>query len=287
MESNWLAVAGCILAAFLLIKALVILFTYALFLLHQRQSGEQVDLLQFSKVTLLEIFSFWILPPLLLRPLFSPIKNLFPSKRGGVPILLIHGYCMNSGMWIPFEYNIRKKNLGPIYTLNLFPPFTGIENLAAQVKKKIASIRSDGNNNKVILIGHSQGGLVAAYYAEHLAPEGEVSKVITIASPLKGTRMGKLGIGKNSRQMSLNSAFTSALASKIRCNERILYYHISMKMDNLILPSSSALLNTHPSREATFDHVGHLSSAFSPKVAQKVAEWIILDAVQDGHLRPY
>lgn len=85
--------------------------------------------------------------------------------------------------------------MGPIYTIDLGSPFLSIEEYAEKVKEKAKQIAHETGHTKLALIGHSMGGLVSAYYAIHLAPEGSIRSVITLGSPMQGTKVAFFGVG--------------------------------------------------------------------------------------------
>lgn len=188
------------------------------------------------------------------------------------PIVLIHGYAHNRCAWFFIQKYLQMKGFGRIHTLNLFPPFGSIESLAKQVQNELESIKKD--HEKAVLIGHSMGGLVAAYFAENLANEGEISQIITLGSPFLGTRLAAFGIGKNAAQMVPQSNFLISLNEKIS-KSPIPYYHLASKIDNIIVPWNSALPKKQEGQEFVVQDLGHLSLLASPLVAQKIIKWLL------------
>lgn len=57
---------------------------------------------------------------------------------------------------------------------------------ALQLKNKIAEIKTICNCNKVDLVGHSMGGLVAAHYIESSDYQNDVDQLFLVATPLSG-----------------------------------------------------------------------------------------------------
>lgn len=218
------------------------------------------------------------------------------SNPQAPPILLVHGYLQNQMDWLWIRKKLQQtEGIGPIYSINLLPHFESIASLAALLKNKVQEIKEETQQNKVILIGHSMGGLVSSYYAEYLADPNEVAMVITLSSPFKGTRLVVFGSGKNIKEMSPNSSFLKELTQKIQ-NSSLSYYHIGSKMDNVIVPWQSSfpfdlqnnknLKNNNSNNTTTLhnnnissnhlilkDH-GHLRVLISPKVINQIREWL-------------
>jgi triacylglycerol esterase/lipase EstA (alpha/beta hydrolase family) len=197
-----------------------------------------------------------------------------PQGTGPRPILLVHGYCNHGSVWAYLQPLLAKLNVGPVYTINLGHPFRSIQEYAKHVSEKAAAIRSETNQEHLILIGHSMGGLVSAFYAAKMAPAHSVTDVITLSSPLGGTHVARLALGPNGKEMRLASQFVQQLKSLIQAKPDIRFYHIATRTDQIVFPSQSALLGNNPSREFVFEDIGHASLLFSPRVAAKISEWL-------------
>ena len=196
------------------------------------------------------------------------------------PILLIHGYLHNSLVWIYHGNKLRKAGLGPIYTLNLNKPFASIEEHIFSVKEKIEKIREETNRSDVIIIGHSMGGLVGSHYATKIADENSVTDVITIASPLYGTIMARLGVGKSAKEMRRNSDFVRNLREDIINSSNIRFYHIATKTDQLVIPYQSSILN-EKSNNYILNGIGHASLLYSKKVNRQITKWLLENDLTD------
>jgi triacylglycerol esterase/lipase EstA (alpha/beta hydrolase family) len=233
------------------------------------------------------------LPPFLVRPihwvhaltfeLFAfaavAILRLVPRKEsaqgsGKRPILLVHGYCNHGSVWAYLQPLLAKLRVGPVYTINLGHPFRSIREYAEHIQAKAAAIRSETNEPHLILIGHSMGGLVSAFYATKMAPENSVTDVITLGAPLGGTHMARLALGPNGKEMRRASTFVQELKTLIQSKPGIRFFHLGTRTDQLIFPSESAILGNDPSREFVLEDIGHASLLFSPRVAAKITEWL-------------
>ena len=222
----------------------------------------------FEIFSLLFIFSFRLLRSLW-KKAPEPIGNL-----KGQPILLVHGYCNDSTVWVYQKKQLAKEGLGPIYTVDLGFPFRSIRDYAKKVAEKAAHIAQETGRKDLILIGHSMGGLVSSFYAFELAPTQTVTDIITIASPLNGTLTAHLGLGPNAREMQRNSELVSALQPKIAREKNIRFYHLATATDQLVLPTSSALVGNDLQRQFVIEDLGHTALLFSPRVSAQLAQWL-------------
>lgn len=190
------------------------------------------------------------------------------GTEGQRPILLIHGYLSHGSHWRYHRYRLRRAGLGPVYTINLGHPFHSIEEYTEKVKAEIEQIKKATGRLDITLVGHSMGGLVAAYYAAiHADKAGtRVTDVVTIGSPLRGTKIARIGIGKCTRQMQDNSPFMQKLAKGVeRCVETC-FLHIGSRADLVVRPTKSAYLGDDPAKHHILPDVGHLRLIASDRV---------------------
>lgn len=207
---------------------------------------------------------------------FAPLSFMgdkWVGKKTGRPILLIHGYCNYSAVWVYHILRFLSEDLGPVYTVDLGYPFDSIENYAKKVEEKVKKIRSETQEKTVDLVCHSMGGLVASYYALNLAKDGEVGKVITMGTPFQGTKLARFGMGECARQMRRDAEFNKKLYSQIEENDIIQFYHIAAGFDQIVIPYTSALVEGKKER-IVFDDLGHIGLLFSPVVNREITNWL-------------
>lgn len=206
---------------------------------------------------------------------FIPERKKIFGK--GKPILLVHGYINHGSVWSFQKKWLIKRGLGPIYTINLRNPFHSIQDHAEKVKIKAQAITEETGRKDLILIGHSMGGLVSAWYATSLASPGSATDVITIASPFAGTPMARIAFGPNAREMERGSKLLQQLQIAMANNRHIRFHHIATQSDQLVIPGDSAVLKEN--NHFILEDLGHASLLFSPCVTKKICEWLIPNGV--------
>ena len=141
--------------------------------------------------------------------------------------------------------------------------------LAAKVEEICAITKAE----RVVIVAHSLGGLVSRAYIAGGAGRERVAKLITLGSPHHGTKMARLGIGHNVRQMFYGNDWLAQLADGER--ERpsgIPLTCLYTENDDLVCPSESGRLPG--AKNIALRGVGHVSLLFSTQVAELVAEEI-------------
>lgn len=196
---------------------------------------------------------------------WKPIENV---EQKGRPILLVHGYLYNASGWTRMLKRLSEKGIGPIYTINLGHPFLPLSEYAKRVDEKAKEIRRACGRDDLVLIGHSMGGVVSSLYATKLAPEGSVTDVFTLGSPLYGSRLARtLGVGPSGREMRPDAPLLAEIRNSMKANQKIRFYHAGSDADLLVSADSALSGCGKQLRVADLGHMGMLTSG-------KIADWI-------------
>ncbi len=192
------------------------------------------------------------------------------------PVLLVHGYLHNSSAWVGLKGKLEDKNAGSVFAINLGPPFYSIEEYSRRIKAKAQEIKRLTGRSDLIIVGHSMGGLAGTYYALNHAEKESVRKVITLGSPLQGTYLGYIGIGKCARQMIYGSEFTKKLLRQMELSPYTKFVNLGSQNDSLIKPAQSAtpLKSAHITTHE-FEEMGHMAYLTSSKVHEVIINSIL------------
>jgi pimeloyl-ACP methyl ester carboxylesterase len=121
----------------------------------------------------------------------------------------------------------------------------------------------------VILVGHSMGGLVLRAYLRRCGGS-KVARIVTLGSPHQGTRLARLGLGRNAQQMRIGSPWLAALglpgAVPAARLGSIFSFH-----DNYVFPQQ-ACSTLEGAANVAIGGVSHLGMAFSPLMLGKLLE---------------
>lgn len=187
------------------------------------------------------------------------------------PVVLLHGYGHNRSGWFMLDRRLRRVGFTSIHTLNYLPYLSGVPELADRLAERVEAICRLTGSDKVHLVGHSMGGIVARWYVQERGGYERVETAITIGSPHSGTYAAMIGVGAGARDLRPGSLVMRRLdryakPSPVRW---IAYYS---NLDMLVQPASSAMLD-HPALNATNimvkDH-GHVSLMLSPVVGRSI-----------------
>jgi predicted alpha/beta hydrolase family esterase len=182
-------------------------------------------------------------------------------------LLLIAGFMCNRAAWRPLLGSGALAGFN-VATVNLEPIFGDIDTYAEVVHRSVEALRSATGAARVVLVGHSMGGLAARVYLRKHG-DAHVARVITLASPHHGTIFGRLGHSRNARQMASRSPFIEHLRQHDR-GRWARFTTVATRDDNLVVPRSSPLLPG--AKQIELDGVGHLALIEDPRAWQIIAD---------------
>ncbi len=219
-----------------------------------------------------KLLSMSVLQPF--HPIFMGAEPL-NADPCAPPIVLLHGYVSNRGIWWWFRKNLqRAKPQAVIYSLIVEPVFGSIDACAVQLAERLTAIQLQHPNQPLTLIAHSMGGLMTRAYLRDCVtacrPHG-LGKVFCLGSPHSGTQFAQFAIGTCAKQMRYKSPWIGDLAAfEVTNPPTVPIVCIYTLNDDLVYPAESGALildaKTAQVEHVAVSAVGHVSLLFSPDV---------------------
>ena len=261
---NWQA--WWLLAAWLLLPLLIVLVWTAKLTLRSRPSGEGGWVWWraiFGESWAIYRLLMWGMP--WVRGQGQTLLGLGQSQR--VPVLLIHGYCCNHGVWR--DMASRLQALGhTVLAINLEPLFCSIDEFAPQVEQALAQLRTQTGQARVALVGHSMGGLVVRAWMRAYG-DAQVAVAVSLGSPHQGTQITPHVKLPNARQMVWASDWLQDLQTQETPERRALLRIALTEQDAIVFPQTAQTL---PGVDAqVFRGIGHLQLCTDARVFAWVA----------------
>ncbi|MEZ5185254.1 MAG: alpha/beta fold hydrolase [Candidatus Nanopelagicales bacterium] len=208
------------------------------------------------------------------------LDGLPPVQRGliigdveaaGTPIILIHGIIDNHTVFTFLRRSLNKRGFGRVITLNYSPLSDDIPRVARRLKSLVEKVRRETGYERVHVIGHSMGGVVARYYVQCLGGDKRVHTLVTLGSPHAGTLPAYLVPHSVVKQMRPDSPIVRELeAPAPGCKTRMVA--IWSDLDQLIIPQRNARI-VHPdlnARNVFVKGVGHTSFPVDRRVVHEI-----------------
>jgi predicted alpha/beta hydrolase family esterase len=164
-----------------------------------------------------------------------------PGRRG---VLLVHGFFCNRGLWNHWMRRLRARGI-PHVAVNLEPVFGSIDaDYRATIESAVQRLYR-GCGLPPVIVAHSMGGLAVRAWLAGAGPSSW-HRIVTIASPHAGTRLGHLGPPPNPDlnlgQMREGSAWLHRLAAAETTGERGRFVCFWSHCDNIVFPTRTATL---------------------------------------------
>ena len=192
-------------------------------------------------------------------------------EAAGTPILLVHGMVDNRSIFTMLRRGLRRRGFGRVIALN-YSPLTGdVRDVAAQLGELVEQVCEETGYERIHVVGHSMGGIVARYYVQRLGGDDRVHTLVTLGTPHGGTFPARLFPHPLVRQLRPGSDVVAELTEPApTCRTR--FVAIWSDLDQMVVPKRSATID-HPdlsARNVFVRGVGHMSLPVDGRVVHEI-----------------
>ena len=198
-----------------------------------------------------------------------------PDKDHPWPIILIHGTTDTKGVWQLLGSELREDGWA-VFAPDYGARATGsISASADQVGAYIDAVQAVTGAEQVVLIGHSQGGIVARYWMHHNNAADRVRHVICLSAPNHGTTQGGIvsTLVANRRQEHVMHSIIDAyfgpagmeqivgsdILTKLNedgdLEDGVTYTCVATKQDTIVVPPETCFLDPGDTPDGTVRNV--------------------------------
>src|SRR5450631_4363210 len=189
------------------------------------------------------------------------VEELPPVQRGlvigdveaaGTPILLVHGMIDNRSIFTLLRRGLVRRGFGRVASINYSPLTTDVRVAAAHLAEEVEALVAETGYERIHVVGHSLGGLIARYYVTRLGGHERVHTLVTLGTPHGGTFNAYALPSNLCRQLRPGSALMAELGAAVPgCKTRFVAYWSDL--DQMVFPQSNAQMN-HP--DLIVDNIG-------------------------------
>ena len=221
-------------------------------------------------------------PPPAARALFAD-----DPLAARIPVLLVHGLVDNRSVFTVMQRNLRRRGFAQVCSWN-YSPFLGDTAAgAADLGEHIERICAQTGHDRMHVIGHSLGGLIARYHVQRQGGDRRVASLVTLGTPHQGSLWAHLLPTPLVRQLRPGSPLLRELAEPAPgCRTPITA--IYSNLDEMVVPTSSGRCE-HPdleTRNVLVRGIGHMSLPMNRAVADEVAATLAGVAATPRPARP-
>ncbi|MFD6424144.1 esterase/lipase family protein [Streptomyces sp. NPDC060198] len=203
-----------------------------------------------------------------------------PTAQGDdrPPVVLLHGFIDNRSVFVLLRRSLARHGRRHLESLNYSPLTCDIRTAAELLGRHIEEICERTGHQRVDIVGHSLGGLIARYYVQCLGGDHRVRVLVTLGTPHGGTAVAPLASAHPIvRQMRAGSDFIEELRTPApECRTHFVAFW--SELDRVMVPVSTARVD-HPDLDAEnirVTGIGHLALPVHPAVAARIRQ--VLDA---------
>ncbi len=178
----------------------------------------------------------------------------------------------NRSIFTVLRRGLVRRGFGRIETIN-YSIFTGdVRAAAAALGAEVERIVEETGYERIHVIGHSMGGLIARYYVTRLGGDQHVHTLVTLGTPHQGSYLAYTWNNGLTRQLRPGSALMDELAAPVKeCQTRFLVYWSDL--DQVVVPQHNAALhhadlNVH---NIALHGVGHMSLPITSSVVHGIS----------------
>ncbi|MGY1682886.1 esterase/lipase family protein [Geodermatophilus sp. SYSU D01176] len=199
-----------------------------------------------------------------------------------VPVVLVHGLIDNHSIFAVMRRSLRRRGFTSVCSWNYSPLLSDVARGAADLGRHLDRICERTGYERVHVVGHSLGGLLARYHVQRQGGDRHVESLVTLGSPHQGSVLAHLLPTPLVRQLRPGSPVLQELAQPapgVRTPVTAIY----SDLDQVVVPTSAGRCD-HPdlqARNVLVRGVGHMSLPFHRSVLDEVARTLA------GHRRPH
>ncbi|MFF7545889.1 lipase family alpha/beta hydrolase [Streptomyces canus] len=220
----------------------------------------------------------------------SPLSPL-PSPEDGAaqlpteakpPVVLLHGFIDNRSVFVLLRRSLAQHGRQQIESLNYSPLTCDIRTAAELLGRHIEGICERTGSERVDIVGHSLGGLIARYYVQRLGGDTRVRTLVTLGTPHSGTRVVPLANAHPIvRQMRPGSELLEEL-TRPAPGCRTHFVSFWSDLDHLMDPLETACIDHADlmAQNVRVSGIGHLALPVHPAVATGIRQ--VLDTARAG-----
>jgi triacylglycerol esterase/lipase EstA (alpha/beta hydrolase family) len=103
------------------------------------------------------------------------------------PVLLVHGLIDNRSIFTVMRRGLRRRGFTHVCSWNYSPLLTDVSRGARDLGRHVEWICEQTGHDRVHVVGHSLGGLLARYYIQRLGGDRRVQSLVTLGTPRTST----------------------------------------------------------------------------------------------------
>lgn len=186
------------------------------------------------------------------------------AERATPPVILLPGLTWRRTSLWPLRRFLVQRGWRWVWAIDRASADGTLAAEAEALRLAIAELRRTTGARQVDLVAFSAGGLVAAWYLRHLDQDRSVRRLVTLATPWRGTRLSVFGRGRAVEEVRFGSHVLDGLwppPVPTTC--------LWSPDDTVVVPAESAA-PSHAAEAVRIDGAGHVDLLLSGRAFRAV-----------------
>jgi len=191
--------------------------------------------------------------------------------RDGTPVLLVHGLFHNSSAWWLMKRRLLAAGFSNLHTYQ-YNSFSGdFETAVEGMRRRLDTLLRGRPDGKVLLLGHSLGGLVCRAAVGDPRYWDRVAGLVTLGTPHGGSDMARFGTNAMSRGLipGRDIPKMADAAVDVHCPKLAIYNFA----DDYVFPMETLLPKRPGWEEVECSPMGHVWMLYSSEVAGMIVKF--------------
>ncbi|RFU23448.1 alpha/beta fold hydrolase [Geodermatophilus marinus] len=188
------------------------------------------------------------------------------------PVVLVHGLIDNCSIFAVMRRSLRRRGFAHVCSWNYSPLLDDVARGAADLGAHLERVCEQTGHERVHVVGHSLGGLIARYHVQRQGGDARVASLVTLGTPHRGSVLAHLLPTPLVRQLRPGSPVLEELALPAP-GVRTPITAVYSDLDQVVLPTRAGRCD-HPDlhvRNVLVRGIGHMTLPFHRQVLDEVA----------------
>lgn len=214
--------------------------------------------------------SFFLYPAFLFSRLWLPEPR---AGESGPPVLFVHGVFHTASAWVLFSRWFRRAGLRSLYAWT-YPSFgADFDGLLETLSARVRAVRDRHPGHKVVLVGHSLGGLLIRALLSRPDAADMVAAAVTLGAPHQGSVLAGLGFSALARGLMYRGPLVKRIeAAQVPAPVPAL--SIYSPVDNMVIPPEGARIRCAGWKELETAPVSHVWLLYHKPAAEAALSFI-------------
>ncbi|WP_419786601.1 esterase/lipase family protein [Pseudodesulfovibrio sp.] len=193
-------------------------------------------------------------------------------ESAGDPVVLVHGLYHNRTAWVVLERRLRRVGIGNISTYQYNSFTSTFDPAVAGLARHLDRLLGGRKETRVVLIGHSLGGLVCRAVAGDPRYRDRIAGLVTLGSPHGGSALGWFGPNRMARDLIPGRHISRCMdgVEDPDCPRLSLYSPV----DDYVCPLFCLGTGRSGWLEESCPPIGHVWMIFSSGVASRIIDFM-------------